>query len=215
MTDTLIYVHDPLCGFCWGFREAIEQVGQDRPDLNIHVALGGLSIGDRIGPYSNMADYIRQATPRVTEVSGAKFGAAFLDERIKSDALSSSNPPAAGILQVRAEYPHRACAFAHAIQEAHFLNGADLNDASLYPEIAQQLGIGDLAFDIPAPRDLPDALQQEYTRTRRLNFSGFPSLFLAKRSEADFSDLRPVELTYQGDALLSKLEAMAPAKATA
>ena len=213
MTDTLIYVHDPLCGFCYGFQAAIELIERNRTDLDIHVALGGLSVGDRIGPYRDMADYIRTATPRVSAVSGANFGTAFLEQRIMSSALSSSNPPSAAILQVRTHHPDRTLAFAHAVQEAHFQDGADLNDAELYPSIADQLGLADVTFDIPAPRDIPDALEKEYARTRQLHFSGFPSLFLATRSAEGFTDLRPVELSYQGEALLATLEMMAHSKA--
>ncbi len=44
MQDTLIYVHDPMCSWCWGFTSVYKQLVDQLPaDIEIRRLVGGLA----------------------------------------------------------------------------------------------------------------------------------------------------------------------------
>lgn len=141
MTQTLIYVHDPLCGWCFGLTEAISQIAKSFPDLSIEIRLGGLVTGDRIAPYAMLHDYVKANGPNMQSVTGARIGDAFLTEMLPSQTLMSSHPPNCAILTVRETEPAWALDFTIAVQDAHFVDGADLNKPELYSQIACDLNL--------------------------------------------------------------------------
>lgn len=201
MTSKLIYVYDPLCGWCFGFIGALEYVRDALPDLPIDLRLGGLVVGERVSPYANLMDFVRANAPAMQAKTGARIGEAFFEKMLPSQTLMSSQPPNAAILAVREAAPDRTVDFTHAVQKAYFHDAADLNDAHLYPRLAEELGLEGIAFDIPGPNDTPAHLAQEYDATRSLNFQGFPSLFL----QTDDQPPRPLTLSYDGQSLLRSI----------
>lgn len=204
MTQTLIYVHDPLCGWCFGFTEAISHVAKSFPDLSIEIRLGGLVTGDRIAPYATLHDYVKANSSKMQSVTGARIGDAFLNERLPSQTLMSSHPPNCAILTVRETESARALDFTIAVQDAHFVDGADLNLPELYSRIACDLNLPTVSFEIPPPHDVPASLLSEYKATHALNFSGYPSLFVRSTT----GEQPPVSLSYDGPTLIKTLYQM-------
>jgi len=74
----ILYVHDPLCGWCYGFIPALDAFAATHPDIDIEVIPGGLVRGEKVGPYGDMLDYISTAAPRMTQITGQALGDAFL-----------------------------------------------------------------------------------------------------------------------------------------
>lgn len=176
----LIYGYDPLCGWCYGFVSALRQLRESLPDLAVRPVMGGLVTGARIGRYAEMGDYIRNASARMTGVTGMALSPAFFDKIIGNpNIMASSLVPCAAVLQVRDAAPHRAAEFASAVQVAHFGAGCDLNDAVLYDRIAQDLGIV-LNFDLPGPRTPTPALTAEFADAHALGITRYPTLIVEK-----------------------------------
>lgn len=176
----LIYGFDPLCGWCYGLVPALRQLRGCLPELAIHPVMGGLVTGARIGRYADMGDYIRDASVRMTGVTGMALSPAFFDNIIGNPyVIASSLVPCAAVLQVRTLVPDRAADFASAVQVAHFGEGSDLNDVALYDQIAQDLGIA-LPFDLPGPRTPTPALMAEFAAAHALGITRYPTLIVEK-----------------------------------
>jgi putative protein-disulfide isomerase len=200
-----VYGFDPLCGWCFGLVPAMETLASARPDLEIEVALGGLVVGARVGPYAAKADYIREASARLEAVTGRRPSEAFFRRVLGApDVVASSVPPSRAIQQARERAPDRALAFAHAVQEAHFRDGRDLNDPGLYDELAARSGIPP-GFDVPPPDAMPEPLASEIARTRSLGIASFPTLL----AETDGALLR-LPHAYRPDELLAVVAAALP-----
>jgi putative protein-disulfide isomerase len=191
MTARLVYGFDPLCGWCYGFAPALRALRAALPELAIDLRMGGLVTGDRIGPYADAAAYVAGASARMTAVTGVALGPAF-HARILHDpaVVASSVPPCDALVQVRAVAPESAPDMAEALQIAHFRDGRDLNDASVYADIADALGIA-ATFDLPGPRDVRPALAREFAAGRALGLTSFPSLLLAAGGQT-----RRIEVAY-------------------
>jgi putative protein-disulfide isomerase len=56
----IIYVFDPLCGWCYGFSPVIKQAYDTYKDkADFKVITGGMIIGDQISPIGKMAEPVR------------------------------------------------------------------------------------------------------------------------------------------------------------
>lgn len=172
--SVLLYGFDPLCGWCFGITPAIRAVSAAHPEVEIRLVMAGLVTGERVGRYALMTDYIRQASVRLRAATGRAPSEAFFSLIARPGIVGDSTPPAAAIAQVAARAPHRAVAFAHAVIEAHFAQGADLGDAATYPPL-----LAAAAPEVPAV-DIADSASAEaaFAEGRALGLASFPTLWL-------------------------------------
>jgi protein-disulfide isomerase-like protein with CxxC motif len=77
----------------------------------------------------------------------------------------------------------------------------DLNDPATYAGIMRELDI-EIAVTLPAPKEVSATLAQEFAATRALGLTSYPSLLMGSGS-----DLRPVDLTYDPEVLVDRIEA--------
>jgi len=172
----LLYGMDPLCGWCYGIGPALRRVVADHPDLPVRPVLGGLVSGERIGPYAEMEGYIRQASQRLLAVTGRAPSEAFFELIRRPGVKGNSGPPSVAISAVRRAHPERVLDFALRVTDAHFTEGADLNDVTTYQVILGQMG---LTLELP-DLDSMHWAETEWREGRALNLRSFPSLWLLR-----------------------------------
>ena len=177
----LLYGFDALCGWCYGFVPAMRAVRDAYPTLPIVIALPGLVTGERVGPYAEMEGYIRGASERLRTVTGRAPSEAFFEMIRRPGVRGDSAPPTAAMSHVRASAPDGLLPFAHAIIEAHFEHGADLNEAPTYTDAMSKIGI-----DAPPP-DLSnrDVIEREWAAGRVLGIQSFPTLAFVRGERAE------------------------------
>jgi putative protein-disulfide isomerase len=171
----LVYGFDPLCGWCFGVVPAMRAVQSALPDLPVHLALPGLVTGDRVGPYHLMTDYIRGASARLQQVTGRAPSPAFFALIGRPGVIGQSGPPALVLAAARDRDPGRAVTLAHLVIEAHFQDGADLNDPATYPPLLAQAGI---AMNLPALD--ADAAQRLWVAEAGHGITSFPTLIVER-----------------------------------
>jgi len=189
----LLYGMDPLCGWCFGIGPSIRRVVHDHPDLVVRPVLAGLVTGERVGDYAEMENYIRQASQRLLTVTGRAPSQAFFDMIRRPGVKGDSAPPSIAISAVRKAFPEQVLDFALRITDAHFADGADLNDRNTYALILERMG---LTLDLPDLAAIVLA-EAEWKEGRALGLSSFPSLWL-KRHHHQAS---PVPLDYDPERL--------------
>ncbi|MGP1356570.1 hypothetical protein [Roseicyclus sp.] len=167
---------DPLCGWCYGIVPALRALEQAEPDLPLRVVMAGLVTGARVGPYAEMETYIRGASERLRAVTGRAPSEAFYETIRRPGVLGDSAPPCLAIAHVAKHAPDRALGFAHAVVEAHFGEGMDLNDPDTYRTLFDRMGL-DLAVPDLTDRD---AAAHAWTEGRALCIRRFPTLILRR-----------------------------------
>ena len=174
----LIYGFDPLCGWCYGFVPAMRALVAARPDLNVRLTVPGLVTGDRVGSYAEMEGYIRAASERLRAVTGRAPSAAFFDTIRRPDVVGQSAPPCRVLAAARAADPRAALTLAHLVIEAHFEDGADLNEPAIYPPLIARAGL---------PDPLPEAPEAEtlFAAERRFGIISFPTLAIERDERLD------------------------------
>lgn len=173
MSRRILYGFDPLCGWCYGLIPAWRAFRREDATTPVEVLPGGLIKGARVGPYSNAAPYIRQASARMTSVTGQALSEAFfaLIEGPGSP-ISASAPPSHAVLQVPAS---AALDYAHALQEAHFREGADLSQGSVLARIAARLGHDIDAEAAETATEETPRVAESFARAQALEISSFPT----------------------------------------
>lgn len=143
----IIYVYDPMCGWCFGFGKVMEEFHtQYKDSFHFDVISGGMVVGEREGPIGDFADYILNAYTRVEEASGMKFGQPYLDQLKTKTFWSSSVKPSIALETFKTFRPADVVAFSHAIQKACFVEGQDLRNDSVYRQLIRPYGINENEF---------------------------------------------------------------------
>ena len=178
----LLYLHDPLCGWCYGMSPVINQVQEEFAGrVDVSVLCGGMVQGDEVGSIAETWDYIKQALGDVEKITGVQFGEAFLALGAEGSYVYDSEPPSRAITAFRqlTQDPARAVAFAHAVQTALFRDGQDLNDPSTYNARLAPFGVDVVEFQrrFAAP-ETARATQQEFAAVARIGVQGFPTAVL-------------------------------------
>ena len=183
---TAFYVYDALCGWCYGFGPVIRQFALKYADrVPVEVLSGGMIQGSRIEPIAAMADYIRQASPRVAQTTGVTFGDAFYREILdKGTYISNSLPPAVALAILKQAKPLGQVTLAHDIQKQLYLEGRDLNEAETYLPLAAGAGISENDFRTKFnSEEYRTKAVQEFGLVQSWGISGFPAVVLQKEDQ--------------------------------
>lgn len=178
----LLYIQDPLCGWCYGLSPVINQIQQEFAGrVDVSVLCGGMIKGEDVEPISDTWEYLEQSIGEVEKVTGVQFGAAFRAVGEEGSYRFDSEPPSRAIAAFRhlTQDPARTVAFAHAVQTALFRDGQDLNDPSTYNALLAPFGVDVVDFQqrLASPEAVR-ATQQEFAAVARIGIEGFPTVVL-------------------------------------
>ncbi len=200
---TLFYVFDALCGWCYGFSPVIQEFKRiHEADFNFRVLSGGMVTGERVGPISTVASYIKEAYLDVEERTGTKFGEEFIHKLMNdSQDIFTSVPPAMALALFRTQQPENEIEFASRMQSAIYYQGLPPGDWATYGQCASDFGINAEEFAKKLQSEkLFELAQKEFQVVSNWGIKGFPSVLLQKNDQAyliarGYSDLNDLEET--------------------
>ncbi|MBP8884952.1 MAG: DsbA family protein [Pseudomonas sp.] len=179
MASRLLYVMDPMCSWCWGFAPVVEALAEQAAvdGVPLQIVTGGLR-RDQVA--INAAARVRYLG--YWQAVNASTGQLFDFERGLPEGLVYDTEPACRAL-VTARQLDAASAWTllKLIQQAFYTEGADVTQASVLVQLAEQAGIPRIefaeAFDSQA---MQEATAADFTWVQDLGIAGFPTL-LAER----------------------------------
>lgn len=174
----LIYVYDPLCGWCYGFSTTMKKLHAEyKETFDFEVISGGMMTGDRVGPLSQMSAYIKKSYKRLEDMTGIKFGKPYLKMLDEGTYISNSLPPSIALMIVKTMNPEKSLAFAHDLQAALYFDGKDLNNREVLSELAEKYGYNRAEFESMLKNPAYEVLtKQDFTKVSNWGISGFPTL---------------------------------------
>lgn len=180
MKPTLIYVYDPLCGWCYGFHPIMERIHKRFTDrLTIEVLPGGLAVGDRAEPIGEGYAYIKDSLGQVEKATGIEFGRNFKLLAEEGSYMYNSEPPCRAQLAMNELNPEESLRFAGTLQHAIFRDGKDLNNPDTYPELLEEFDVDRDAFmELFHSSGLAERLQNMFRWCKTAGASGFPTLLI-------------------------------------
>lgn len=179
-TPTLHYIHDPLCGWCYG---AAPLVKAARELLPVQAHGGGMMAGPaRRHVTAELRAFVLPHDQRIAQLSGQPFGAAYRDGLLMdTSAVFDSQPPIAAMLAADA-VAGRGLDLLARLQTAHYVEGRRIADHAVLEELAAEIGLGREAFATALRALDGETVQRHIGQTRalmqRLGVQGFPSFAL-------------------------------------
>lgn len=185
MKSKIIYIYDPLCGWCYGFSPVIQKIEKAYSEkMDFEIISGGMVVGSREGLIGDFADYILKALPRLEEMTGVKFGEPYLS-KLRDKSLYQSSLKACIALEVFKSFNQKdAIAFASSVQKAQYIDGHDLQEDAVYTELIKPYGIAPDAF---LQKLNSDEFRMETTNLFKMiqewGITGFPAVILVKDNQ--------------------------------
>lgn len=179
MASRLLYVMDPMCSWCWGFAPVVEALAEQAAaaGVSLQIVVGGLRRDQVAIDAAARVRYLGY-----WQAVNASTGQLFDFERGLPEGLVYDTEPACRAL-VTARQLDAASAWAllKLIQQAFYTEGADVTQAGVLVQRAEQAGIPRIefaeAFDSQA---MQEATAADFTWVQDLGIAGFPTL-LAER----------------------------------
>ena len=175
MTHTLIYVADPMCSWCWGFSPVLEEMTRRYHDrVSLQLMMGGLRPGNTERFDESRRAYILQHWHAVHKRTGQPFNFQF---QMEPDFTYDTEPASRATVVVRQLVPGKEWSFLKSVQEAFYVQNADVTRAEVLENLAVKLGVDASQFrqTFQGPQMKP-LVWEEFDQARQLGVSGFPTL---------------------------------------
>ena len=180
MNKKLIYVHDPMCSWCYGFSKTYMQLIEKlSEDIEVVRLLGGLAPDtDEIMPESTR-QMVQQNWGRISEViPGVVFN---YDFWTKCQPRRATYPACRAVIAAREQGEEFDDAMTRQIQQAYYQQAQNPSENETLVELAGEIGLDQDRFLEQLTADQThQQLLDEIATVRSIGISGFPSLVLQK-----------------------------------
>ena len=169
----ILYVVDPMCSWCWGFRRVLDEViPQCAEGVGLQLVMGGLAPDSDAPMDDDTRGYVQDNWRAVAERTGAIFNHDFWS---KCHPRRSTYPACRAVMIADQEGLGRA--MLAAIQRAYYLEARNPSDIATLAELADALGIDPDKFTRTlASAATQERLEGDFHLRRQLGASSFPSL---------------------------------------
>ncbi|MGY4830047.1 DsbA family protein [Sphaerotilaceae bacterium SBD11-9] len=181
--DHLIYLYDPLCGWCYGAMPAIHGLA-DLGGCIVEPLPSGLFAGDPTKRIDKaMGQHIEAADARIAAMSGQRFSDVYRRKVLRNPELPFDSGPATEALTAVSQWNvRRELDALHALQRERFVAGRDISDREVIAQaLAASLGEEPEAWLARlADLELPRATRQRLLRAKKvmksIGVQGVPAL---------------------------------------
>lgn len=202
--DTLIYVHDPMCSWCWGFRPTLEALLERLPaSIGMTRLLGGLAPDSEQPMPAELQERLQQTWHRIQQrIPGTRFNFAFWTQ---CQPRRSTWRACRAVIAARALQPAYEDTMIAAIQHAYYLEARNPADTETLVALAAQIGLDPERFAARLDHAETQAvLDEEMAMARQMGADSFPSLRLRTGGQ-----IWPVPVDYRSsDAMLETIAAL-------
>lgn len=174
----LIYVHDPMCSWCWGFRPALQRLRARLPrQLRFERLLGGLAAdSDQPMPMA-LREQLQDTWRRIQQrIPGTEFN---FDFWTHCTPRRATYPACRAVIAARRLAADREDDMILAIQQAYYTRALNPSDEAVLVRLAEEIDLpGDAFAERLRDTSTEQILRAELARTQALGVSGFPTLIL-------------------------------------
>ncbi|ALT76294.1 DsbA family protein [Paucibacter sp. KCTC 42545] len=176
----LHYIHDPLCGWCYGAAPLVKAAREVIPVLPRG---GGMMTGARRQRVTaELRSFVMAHDVSVAQASGQRFGEGYQEGLLRdATAVFDSEPPTAAMLAAEA-MAGRGLDLLAQLQTAHYVDGLRIADRAVLIEMAAAIGLDPEGFAQALDQQLGGPVQAHIKDSRafmaQVGAQGFPSMVL-------------------------------------
>lgn len=179
--NTLIYIGDPMCSWCYGFAPEILEVKEKLPsNVGFELVVGGLR------PYGTetmgeLKGFLTHHWEDVSKRSGQPFNYDILDQ---SEWLYDTEPACRAVMTMERLLPQKEMEYFKAIQKGFYYHNYDPIKTETYAAQAETFGVKKDEFARLFESDeMKRATASDFQRARQMGANSFPSVVLKKGDE--------------------------------
>ncbi len=183
MKSVLFYIHDPMCSWCWGFTQTLNELLEHLPeDIDVKRILGGLAPDSDAPMPESMRQQIKSNWSRIEDtISGVKFNFDFWAE---NSPRRSTYPACRAVIAARQQGEKYDVLMTKKIQQAYYQQARNPSNDHVLTELAEELGLDvNLFSENHVSEKCEQTLQTEIEQRREMCVASFPSLIIMKDRE--------------------------------
>ena len=177
----LIYVGDPMCSWCYGISNELEEVRDHfREIADFEIVMGGLR------PYNketmtDLKSFLTHHWDDVHKASGQPFNYNILND---GTITYDTEPPSRATVIVRSIAPEKAFQFFILIQKAFYQENKNMHLVESYYTALEALSVDKTEFNEKFHSDeMKNLVRKDFERSRQMGVQGFPSLILQQGNQ--------------------------------
>ncbi len=189
--NSLVYVGDPMCSWCYGFGVPLHQLLEQLPGVPLAVVLGGLRAFNQEVMPETLKSTLHHHWSEVTKRSGKPFGTGQFD---REGFIYDTEPACRAVVTIRAHAAEHTLAMYHAIQHAFYAMGRDITQTSVLADVWQELVdskiLGDVEFSSSGfieafeSDSIKTQTRNDFAMVQQWGIRGFPALIAVVNGEA-------------------------------
>ncbi|MBK9271590.1 MAG: DsbA family protein [Saprospiraceae bacterium] len=171
--DTLIYIGDPMCSWCYGFGPELEKLIKSNATLSLKIITGGLR-PDGNENFIQLRDFLRSHWEEIHVRTGLPF---------KYDILNNQNlyyntePACRAIVSIRKLKPSIELDYFRALQNTFYAKNQNPVSLETFSNLATNFGIdGELFKKTFNSSETIHLTRQDFAMAQQLGVRGFPAL---------------------------------------
>lgn len=174
-SDTLIYIGDPMCSWCYGFGPELDKIKTAFPETPFYMIMGGLRAGGT-EKMSELKDFLQEHWHEVQKATNQPFNYAILNQ---DDVLYDTEPACRAVHLVGIMKPTVQYEYFKALQTSFYYHNTLPNDDDTYVQLAAQYGIDAESFHKKYMEPITKMdTYSEFDLANSMGVKGFPTLIL-------------------------------------
>jgi len=182
VNNTLYYVHDPMCSWCWAFQPTLQKVLSELPShIKVNYLLGGLAPDSNILMPLETQQYVKENWIKIQKiVPGTEFN---YDFWTLNEPRRSTYPSCRAVICAKKQHSNFEALMITGIQKAYYLNAQNPSNEDTLINIARDIGLNEGIFKVDLKSiEVNKLLLDQIKMTKTIPISGFPSLVLVKEA---------------------------------
>lgn len=173
---TLIYVGDPMCSWCYGFSNEINDAKKELSgEFDFVLVMGGLR------PYNtetmaDLGDFLKHHWEQVNSRSGQPFSYEILSNK---SFVYDTEPPSRAVRVMRELAPQHEFEFFRQIQKAFYVEGKNTGRLQTYLDMLPKFGVDAEVFRAQFESDaMKQAIKADFQLSANMGVRGFPTVLV-------------------------------------
>jgi putative protein-disulfide isomerase len=189
--NSLVYVGDPMCSWCYGFGVPLHKLLEQLPGVPLAMVLGGLRAYNKEVMPDALKATLHHHWEEVTKRSGKPFGKGQFD---REGYIYDTEPACRAVVTIRTHAAEHTLAMYHAIQHAFYAMGRDITQTAVLADIWQELIDSNTMGDVHFTRDafieaftsnsMQTQTRNDFAMVQQWGIRGFPALIAVVNGEA-------------------------------
>lgn len=175
-SDSLIYVGDPMCSWCYGFSPVVDKLISENQELEFILVMGGLRINGKETMFE-LKDFLKEHWEEVAHISGQTFDYSILEH----DLIYDTAPACKAVVTAGQISPEKSWQFFKTLQSAFYAEGKNPASIETFLNAAIANNINPETFRNRFEESVSDhLLQEQLAWAADMGVHGFPTLLYQK-----------------------------------